>query len=124
MSTLALTKLWINRLDTGEAVSAQSSRDRSQAYTTELSVRTYASGRRRAITTAGEHGELTFRLAPVSLATIATLRTWVGVAVQVRDHRGQKHFGVFAGTSITEYMEPSLYSVGFTLQTITFTEGV
>lgn len=121
---LALTKLWINRLDTGEALSAQSGQDRSQVFSIDLGVRTYASGRRRAISVQGEHGQLQWRLVAVSLATVTQLRAWTGIAVQVRDHRGQKFFGVFAGTTISEYLQPDLYAVTITLETITYVEGV
>lgn len=124
MTVLTLTALWINRLDTTEAVSAQSSRERSQAHSIDMSVRTYSSGRRRAISVAGVHGELSWQLVSVPLATVTKLYGWQGIAVQVRDHRGQKFFGVFGGISVVEYMDTTLYSVGFTLQTITYVEGV
>lgn len=123
MTVLPLTQLWINRVDNGQAVSAQSGRDRSQAYGLDLSVRTYASGRRRAISVAGEQGELSYPLLAVSLATITTLRAWKGILVQVRDHRGQKAFGVFGSVAVGEYMDPTLYRATITIQTVTYTEG-
>lgn len=124
MTSVALGKVWINRLDTGEAVSGYSAADRSQSFQMQLDVRTYASGRRRSVATRGEQGELSFRLQMVGQTTKDQLRTWAGSAVQVRDHRGQKWFGVFNGIDISEYMEPTIYTAGFTLQLTTVDEGV
>lgn len=124
MAILPLTKLWINRLDTGEAVSGATGRGRSQSFAMDLSVRTYASGRRRAISTAGEAGEVPFTLVQCTLDQVTTLRSWKGISVQVRDHRAQKWFGVFGEINVSEYMRPDLYSLTFTLRLVTFTEGV
>lgn len=124
MTVLTLTRLWINRLDTGEGVSAATDPSRSQSYSMDLDVRTYASGRRRAISVEGEKGEFSFQLIAIDLATVAKLRVWAGANVQVRDHRGQRWFGVFAGLSVGEYKAPLLYSATITLETTTTTEGV
>lgn len=124
MTVLTLTRLWINRLDTGEAVSAMSDDGRSQAWTTPMDNRRYASGRIRSVSVAGEKGEMTWRLVAISQAVKDQLRSWATITVQVRDHRGQKFFGTFDGVTVTEYKQPDLYAAGFTLQTVTFTEGV
>ena len=124
MTVLLLTKLWINRVDTGEAVTGYSDPDRPQTFTTDLHVRAYASGRRRSVTAAGENGEIPFRLVDIDLATVVTLRSWKGVTVQVRDHRGQKWFGAFADVDVDEYTDPSRYAARFTLRLLTFAEGV
>lgn len=124
MTVLNLSMLWINRLDTGQAIAAASGRDRAQAFATDLSVRTYASGRRRAISVPGEKGELTWRLVAVGQSTKDLLRSWATLAVQVRDHRGQKWFGTYEGITVGEYMRTDLYAVTFTLQTVSFDEGV
>jgi hypothetical protein len=121
---LSLSQVWINRLDTGQAISGYSEAGRSQQFQMQLDVRTYASGRRRAISTRGEQGEVTFRLQVVDKTTKDLLRTWAGIAVQVRDHRGQKWFGVFNGVDVGEWMDPGIYNVGFTLQLTTVNEGV
>lgn len=124
MALLALDKVWINRLDTGEAISAPSAPDRGQTFATQLEVRTYANGRRRSISARGEQGTLTFRLVPVSRDTKDLLRTWAGVAVQVRDNRGQKWYGVFAGVDVGEFLQVGMYTASITLQTTTVTEEV
>lgn len=121
---LTLGKLWINRIDTGEAISGWSAQERSQSFQQALEVKTYANGRRRSVTAKGEQGELGFRLQMVDQTTKDLMRTWIGISVQVRDHRGQKWFGVFASVDAGEYMEPTLYNVGFTLQLTSVTEGV
>lgn len=124
MTAVTLDRVWINRTDTGDAISAQSGQDRTQSFAMDLSVRTYANGRRRAVTTVGEAGEIPYTLAMVSLATVTQLRSWVGAHVQVRDARGQKWFGVFAGVEVAEWPEYQIYRATITLQTVTTVEGV
>jgi hypothetical protein len=124
MTVLTLNKTWINRLDTGEGIAFATGRDRTQQFSMDLNVRTYASGRRRAISTVGEAGEVSFRALAVNLTMIEKLRSWAGVNVQVRDHQGQKWFGVFAGIAVTEYMPVNLYAATITLLTTTTVEGV
>jgi hypothetical protein len=124
MTSVVLNKLWLNRMDTGEAISGATDRDRTQGFSIDLAVRTYANGRRRAISTAGLIGELPFRLLAIDLATKENLTTWLGIQVQARDHRGQKWFGVFGNLAVTEYMLPTLYAAAFTIQTTTTVEGV
>ncbi|MEU4367559.1 hypothetical protein [Micromonospora chersina] len=94
MTMLILDRVWINRLDTGEAVAAKSW-DRSPTYDMDGEVRTYAGGRQRSITTEGERGAFSFTLRKLPLATVEVLRSWKGIAVQVRDHRGQSWVGVY-----------------------------
>jgi len=122
VATLTLTKLWLNRMDGGAAVSAQSS-GRARAHDMFGEVRTYAGGRQRSRTVAGERGQFTFRLEDVTLTTIDLLRTWIGRDVQVRDHRGQRFFGVFFGVNIIERKDPTLYVAEFILRTVTVVEG-
>jgi hypothetical protein len=71
MTVLLLDKLWINRLDTWEAIAAISSpTDRSQGFTRQVDVREYASGRVRSVSTGtAARGQLVYRLIGVDLAT-------------------------------------------------------
>ncbi len=124
MTVLVLDRVWINRLDTGEAISARTDPDRTQTFERGLDVREYANGRMRAVSTGGERGEIPLRIVAIDQATKDLLRTWAGLAVQVRDHRGQRWFGTFKGVSVGEYAEPGLYSAGFALQLLTVVEGV
>ncbi|MCX5066898.1 hypothetical protein OOJ91_13685 [Micromonospora lupini] len=129
MATLILDRVWINRLDTGEAVSAGSV-DRSQQYEQDGEVITFAGGRQRAVATEGERGTFGVTLRRVSLATVGKLRDWMGVAVLVRDHRGQRWTGVFFTVMPSEPpVAPGptaayWYDVALTLRTITAAEGV
>ena len=122
---LPLVRMWINRLDTGAGISAPTARgSRTQTFETPVEVRTYANGRRRSISTPGEAGTVGFRLVLIDLATLTELRTWAGLAVQVRDWRGQKWFGTFASLEVGEYTPATLYSATVTVETTTVTEGV
>jgi hypothetical protein len=124
MTVLTLDRLWLNRMDTGEAISGASGRDRQTGYGIDGQVRTYASGRRRAVTTAGLKAEVTRRMVSLDLATTRKLVLWLGAAVQMRDHRGQKWYGVFFDVAVEEYMLTGLYAASITLQTTTTVEGV
>jgi hypothetical protein len=124
MPILTLDKLWLNRMDTGEAISGASARDRATGYSMEGTVRTYASGRRRAITTAGLRVEVQRRMVALDFDTKEQLVEWLGVHCQLRDHRGNKWFGVFFAVDIGEYMRPDLYSAAITLQAVTTVEGL
>lgn len=118
MATLNLTRVWVNRVDTGEAVSAQSGVDRSQDYSLAGEVRTYAGGRQRAVTQAGERGKFEVTLRFLPLATVTLLRTWVGVTVLIRDNRGQAFTGVFFGVPPAEHRSPLDYDVTLSLSTV------
>lgn len=124
MAVLTLTKVWINRLDTGIAVSAQSDVGRTRVHSIDGEVSTWAGGRQRASVAQGERGQFTVTLVMVPLSTVETLRTWVGTPVQIRDARGQKFFGTFFAVPITERREVDLYNVSIALSTLTVTEGV
>lgn len=124
MATLNLSKVWVNRLDSGEAVSAQSAIARNRSHSMAGEVRTYAGGRQRAVTTVGERGQFEVTLRLLSQATIDVLRSWIGIPVQIRDGRGQKFRGVFFVVPPVEHRATADYDVTLTLSTITAAEGV
>lgn len=124
MATLTLTKVFINRLDTGQAVSAQSDISRAREHSIAGSVRTYAGGRQRAVQQVGERGSFDVRLRMVSLSTVDLLRTWQGIPVQVRDARGQRFFGVYFKVPVVELRATGEYDVPLSVQLLTLVEGV
>jgi hypothetical protein len=123
MAVLTLTKMWINRLDTGEGVSGYTSADRDRTHVAHGEVRTYAGGRQRSISSAGEVSTFSFAMLDISATDVDTLRSWKKVAVVVRDHRGQKYFGVFFEVSVTE-IKTAGYNVAISLKFVDTTEGV
>jgi hypothetical protein len=125
MAVLLLTKLWINLLSTGEAVSAHTQPQRPSVFSLTGEVLSFAGGRQRSVTAEGESGTFSFTLQDVTLAQRDTLRTWFGLNVIVRDHRGQMFTGVFYAANVAERItEPTLYEISITLQTTTTAEGV
>lgn len=124
MATLTLTKVWVNLLDTGEAVSGWSDPERDQEHDVQGETRTYAGGRQRSVTQEGARGRFAFRLVAVSKTDVDTLNSWKSRTVQVRDHRGQLFVGTYFGVSVGEYMEPTLWSASIQLNLVTYTEGV
>jgi hypothetical protein len=123
LTTLVLSKLWLNRMDTGEGISGAGGRQPSSGYGMDGQVRTYASGRRRAVSTVGVKVEVPRTMVALDFATKEKLITWLGINCQLRDHRGNKWFGVFYDLAIAEYMRPDLYAVTITLLVTTTTEG-
>jgi hypothetical protein len=125
MAILTLTKLWLTRLDSGESIVAQTGRsDRSQQYARQLEVREYASGRLRSFSSVGLRGQVSWRLVDVTQANKDRMGLWAGLLLQARDYRGQKFFGVYDAIDVEEFPELGLYSVGITLRTVSYTEGV
>lgn len=125
IATLTLTKLWINLLSTGEAVSAQTQPGRPSTFSLKGEVLSFAGGRQRSVVAEGESGTFTFTLQDVTLTQRDTLRLWFGLNVIVRDHRGQMFTGVFYAASVAERIyEPTLYEITITMQTTTTAEGV
>lgn len=124
MATLTLTKLFINLMQTGAAVSAQSA-DRSRKHSIDGKVRTFAGGRQRSIAIAGERTEFPFTLVYVPEADITTLRSWINQTVELRDHRGQRYVGTFYELNVDEIKDVlGSYYVKSILYTVTYTEGV
>lgn len=124
MTVLALNRLWLNRADTGDAISGASGKDRATSYAMDGEVRKYASGRMRSVVTAGLRVDVTRSLVALDYATKEKLVGWLGLNVQLRDHRGNKWFGVFFAVDVTEYQRPDLYAAAVTLHTTTTVEGV
>lgn len=125
MATLNLTAIWINLMSSGAAVSAQSAQGRGEGYTTAGSVRSYAGGRQRSVMTVGEAGSYAFVLRLVPRSTVDTLRTWAGQAVQVRDNKGRRFFGVYYALAISEWVDSStVWDLAITLSVVTANEAV
>lgn len=124
MATLNLNRVWVNRIDTGESVSALTAPDRPRSASRAGEVRTYAGGRQRAVTKAGKRGTFGFVLRTVPLSTVLLLEDWMGVPVQVRDHKGQLFVGVYFEVPGREYLDRSVWDVSITLAVVTAPLGV
>lgn len=125
MATLTLTKLWLNLLSSGQAISAYGQIGRTSQFNVDGEVRTFAGGRQRSVTIEGEQSSYSFVLQDVSLAVRDVLRAWFGQNVIVRDHRGQAFQGVFYAVDVAERTyEVDLYEIAITLRSTTTPEGV
>lgn len=124
MAALTLTKAFINNMLTGEAVSAQCGRDRSQAIDQAGDVRTYGSGRRRSITQAGRAVTFAVSLRYITAADAATLEGWIGEEVLYRDDRGRSYVVVYFGLDYKEHVDDKArYDIGLSLHAITSPEA-
>jgi hypothetical protein len=124
MVTLDLKRVFVNLVSTGEAVSAPSAIARTRNHDMDGEVRTYAGGRQRFVGQVGEKVQFTFTLRMVTLDTVDTLRSWMGENLQVRDHRGQRFFGVFHNMDVIELRPSTMYDVTMTLRITTTEEAV
>lgn len=125
MVTLLLDRIWVNLLSTGESVSAYGQIGRTSEFSIDGEVRTYAGGRRRAVTKAGERSSYSCTLQDVTLTQRDLLRGWFEQNVQVRDHRGQIFRGVILAIGVAERTyELDLYEVALTILSTTTPEGV
>lgn len=119
MATLILTRLWLNLVATGAAVSGYSLPGRGVDYAMDGAVATYAGGRQRSITRQGVHGTYGVTLVLMTRADITTLRGWMGQAVQARDDRGRVFVGVFVDVPEVERQGiPDKFDVPLTLRLV------
>lgn len=114
MATLQLRQLWINLASTGEGISAATAPGRKRSHALDGDVRTFAGGRQRAIVKEGIKKRFDFTVIRVSFTTLLKLEDWAGQEVQIRDHRGQRFYGMYFEVDTTEYKDP-LYAAGITL---------
>lgn len=131
MATLTLDRLWLNLMSTGEGIASKHKSMPDELWNNEGDVRTYAGGRQRAVSVEGEVGTFSFVLLEVNNATWDKLRSWKTLAVQVRDMRGRRFFGVFFSVTKARTYPIDLpicalgpiYDVAVTLRVVTMDEG-
>lgn len=123
MATLSLGKTFVNLVSTGEAVIAYTGKGRTRAYSTDGDVQRFAGGRFRSISSEGVAGEQTFMLRDVSEDDLATLQSWEGQTVLVRDNRGRRMFGTFYTVGYADGPDPAYYDVTLNVKEVTYNEG-
>lgn len=125
MATLVLTKCFVTLVATGQSVSAQSAPGRTDDYEVPGESRLYAGGRRRSITSLGVLATFSVTLLLVPDVSLATLRTWAGQTVQIRDNLGRRFFGVYRRAPASEVRgRPGRWHVAISLDVLTVAEGV
>lgn len=120
---LILSRVWINLVDTGQGVSAYSSREKNLTRSMKGEVRQYANGRMRSVTSKGIRGSFQFTLEDMSLANINVLEGWLSQTVVLRDTRGRRFFGVIFEISVSDRRNVNYYVVNLTLNEVSYTEG-
>jgi len=121
---VAFAGTWVTDPTTGASVQAFKV-DRKEQDTLTGSVRAYAGGRTRVITTPGDTrtSPVTFRV--VSGPDLETLRSWRGRVLLLRDPQGWRRWGTYLAVDVspTAKMQP-FYDVAFTWTDLTYTEDV
>lgn len=124
MTSVTLTKLFMNLHSTGDALSAQSN-SRSAAYVNLGERKHLSGGRLRFVSVVGEEGTFNFTMLAVPETDVEVLRAWKGQTVQVRDDRGRIFVGVYKDVSTVDLNDKKTsYDVVLTLETVTADEGV
>lgn len=123
MAMIVLTKLWITLASTGDMIASPTVGDESSVTRTG-EVRQFAGGRFRYVGQTGVGGTLerTLRAMPQRIAEL--LETWTGQTVLLRDHRGQRWWGVFKGVSRRNIKGTTLYDLSITVELVTQDEGI
>lgn len=127
---LQLTKFWLTNVVTQEMLGAQSDPARSWTSAVKGEVRTYASGRQRAVGSVGRSTTWKFTLVELTLNQVEMLETWMdqGVTVLARDHRGQHMYGTFFAVEKAEnkaqLYPAATYTASIELQRVDVVEGV
>lgn len=89
------------------------------------SVRSYANGRQRSVSSAGVLRTLDVELELLDdRPTLAALRSWQGRTVLYRDARGRRVFGAFFDLSVDESVVADLAAVSLTLTEVSYVEAV
>jgi hypothetical protein len=123
---VVFTGTWITDQATGASVQVFKT-DRTEQDTVGATVRTYAGGRRRIISTPADvrSSALTFQRA--SGADVEVLRLWRGRLLLLRDFQGWRRWGMYADIAPVSINRGSgqdpLYAVSLTWVDSDFTEG-
>lgn len=125
MTTLTLESLAIAPLSDLSDVSFFRQNAESSTDSAPVSVRAYANGVRRVVSSPGADVSVTFAFPFMTRDEFAALRALVGVPVLVRDQRQRRVFGVIASVNGSEF-GPYDYveAASFTVTSITFSEVV
>lgn len=126
MTTLTLTELWVAPVsDLSDTVTVDV-RTESETYETPSTIRRYAGGRDRIISTPGETVTVPFTALNVDRDDWLALRALVGVLCLFREPRGRAIYGMIASVSGDEWRarETTLGSVSFTVISATYSEIV
>lgn len=86
-------------------------------------VRQYASGRLRAVVRAGSPGQVTVGLRTTDRSLVATLRSWAGQIVCLRDELGRRDFVVYFDVPEND-LGLGWVDVDLTCQRVSFDEAV
>jgi len=100
----------------------------NESYTesSPITVRTYANGRRRVISTPGDLESVSLSFGKISRSDYAALTALKGIPVLFRDQRQRRVFGVFASIAGNEVANRPdwVFNVSVTIEEITFDEAV
>ena len=123
--TLTLSDAWITDVATSVSLNVPF-RDRLATSAVEGAVRFYAGGRARVITTANNVRTYPLTLEWFNDTDLATLDSWRGRLLLLRDGAGRRVFGTFLAMSVDDLWPASgvLHGVTLTFQAITYSEAV
>lgn len=124
MAAVALSAVWIQdaqALGTAVQVHATSI---VETQSTDGSVRSYANGRQRSVAKTARPRQVAMTLTLVAQADGATLASWEGRMVLIRDPFGLKMYAVYYSTVRTQREIAGVDDISLTATEVTFSEAV
>lgn len=123
MAMIILKEMWITLLATGQMMSSPTVGDESEVSLTG-EVRQFAGGRFRYVGRTGVGGRLDRTLRAVPQRLTELMEEWIGQTVLLRDHRGQRWWGIFKTVGRRNIKGTTLYDVSITVELVSQDEGV
>jgi hypothetical protein len=123
MAAITLSSVWISTALTPSRSVQLAATSIVETPTVTGAVRGYANGRQRAITSASRPRSIALAFTLVTSADAATLASWVGQLVLLRDPFGMKVWGSYFALPRTQQNVPGVNDITMTLTEITHSEA-
>lgn len=124
MASVTLTSIWLqNVADLTTALQLHST-SLVETNSQDGTVRPYANGRQRTVTTASKPRSVALSFTLVSAADAATLKSWAGQLVLVRDPFGLRMWGSFFTLARNQQVAPNVNDLSVTFTEVTHSDAV
>jgi hypothetical protein len=119
MPVVTLDRVWLHDSDDLATYVTSYSADRADERRRSVDVRTYAGGRRRAVTRVDRRQALQVMLRLVDAATLDQLDDWIGHVLMFRDRTGRLVFGTYAALAVVDHDDDGTFDVSFSFEDVT-----
>lgn len=124
MASVTLDRVWLNdAADLDDSVSFYT-QGRGDQQALSGSVRQYANGRARLITSASSSLSVPFTAVALEWADVQWLRDHIGRVVLFRDKPGRRVWGVYLSVDVDDRRKQESFDVKISLQRLSYDEAV